>query len=402
MDGHNVNEEINAMSSNGGNSLALPFILHPMRIEPNGKGHADTSNNHSLIGLAHAVKDVHKEFEPLKDMVKHILNNISMVEKTKEETTEHRTSTKYSGGLISVDIEDFPRNNSTPVSNKSKTTSCGKTKSKPLGCSSKKNITLRLENIETMLLVNSDDEMLSKDIESFKQPPRVHKKESKSNIRSKKRHKGYAAKEKVKVEQDYVETCVKLEKVDDESFNIPQTRRSLRSKPPQMSLMESVVPKLLCNASTSNRPKKIPKMTNTTSLAQPSKECNVVDVSVMSKSNNVLKAHGHTLPKFAPTPEMGLSKEQAQVCAYLFHPNMDPREFLFLTDTMVGRRSDFQTLIPPNIINDRAEAISGIIAIGNYNEIFLHGMHDFSKWDIVEPRGLPNPVDRSSSFRTLH
>ncbi|KAJ1442558.1 Ribosomal protein L9/RNase H1, N-terminal [Sesbania bispinosa] len=222
---------------------------NPMTKESSGKGNIETSKNPTLAMLAIALEkvvadldqlkqDVNREFAQLKEMVKLIVENISHVDNSKLNKGEHITTMKNSGGPTSVDLNDCPHNDSTPVSNKSKTNSTGKSKSKPIPFSSQKKITPRIGDIDTVVLVS---------------------------------RKG----------------------------------------------------------TTSRRPKKIPKMTDMSSLTDPTKERSQQS-TINSKTNNLIRANGHTLPKnvlcdFPPTPEMGLSKEQAQACAYAFHQKMDPR-----------------------------------------------------------------------------
>ncbi|KAJ1424199.1 Papain-like cysteine peptidase superfamily [Sesbania bispinosa] len=437
MDAHKGNDFINVIKSNSGKGAAtvddacdeqqisIPpkSPCCPMSMEPNGKGKVETSQDPSMKLLAHAVKDVNKKFAQLNDMVKQNLQNITHMDNTKDKKPEHISSTKCSGGPTSVELDDCPRIDSTPMSKKSKTNSNGKSKSKPLACSSKMNMTPRLGHIETVVLVSSDDELLPKDSEPILQPPRAQKVESKTNTRTTKGHGSNAPKAKVKTEVDDAATVVKLEKVDDEFCNSPLPRRSQRSKATHSTTMEGIASKVSQNASTGKRPKKIAKMTNTSSLVEGRKDCNMQDASSMMKTNNVRKAQGHMLPKnalcqFPPTPEMGLSKEEAQVCAYAFHPNMDPRYVLKLIAwkimtiyvpiedlngywylMVISIRDqkiyylDSHKRIESLVVERKAESISGMIAIGNYNDQFLSGMRDFNKWPIAEPKGLPNPAD---------
>ncbi|KAJ1433394.1 Ulp1 protease family, carboxy-terminal domain protein [Sesbania bispinosa] len=334
-----------------------------------------------IADLKELKKDVNNEFAQLKEVTKQILTKLGLFENSLPDKCQVKSTTNATGAPTSIDVNDSVHEDLSPKSVKNQTPPAANIKRKPISSTSQVNMTRRIEDIQTVELVSSDEEILpaknsrKKDCSTKTMCTTKHSRvggqvqEITSVMEKSNLQVGEGSSNAMKVvnkdltEEDRPTKCTK-----------PPYRLRSHSASKQPSSMVGGVGKILKFSSTpTKRPKKVAKTNNVTSVTQPTPDSETTPTTQLIGNNdeflhndttnsNFMKPNGNTLPKgvicnFPPTPDMGLTKEEGQLCAYVFNPNMDP---------------------------GYAEAIGGIIQAPRYKDFGLDIMKDVGAWEISD------------------
>ncbi|KAJ1431091.1 Ribosomal protein L9/RNase H1, N-terminal [Sesbania bispinosa] len=105
-------------------------------------------------------KDVNNESAQLKEVTKQILTKFGLFQNSLPDKCQVKSTTNATGAPTSVDVNDSVHEDLSPKSMKNQTPPASNIKRKPISSTSQVNMTRRIGDIQTVEIVNSDDEIL--------------------------------------------------------------------------------------------------------------------------------------------------------------------------------------------------------------------------------------------------